>query len=96
MSTLNLDDEDDTNGMAPPPPEKLFVGLEARAYYFDLYRSMSTDHGGVVLSKKQMQQQFPTKDARVLYLELCEKQKMTPNPMGLIRKEEQPTTANLR
>ncbi len=97
MSSLHIDDDDDfyENMLS----KELFVGAEARAHYFELYRSMATQNGGEALSKRQMKQLHQSthfKDARILYLQMCEKQKMAPKPMGIIRKENRPTTVNLR
>jgi hypothetical protein len=80
MSSLHIDADDDfyENMLS----EELFVGAEARAHYFELYRSMATQNGGKALSKRQIKQLHQStnfRDARILYLQMCEKQKWLPN-----------------
>jgi hypothetical protein len=74
----------------------LFVGPESRADFFELYRAMSTPHGGDFMSKRQCKKLPKAKDARMAYLRSCEIMKITPKPMGIIRKVAQPKSFNAR
>jgi hypothetical protein len=82
----------------PLPLLAFFVGVDARSAFFRDYngfiRERQNHNGCGVLSRQKNPSQHI--DARAVYVDFCENQKLIPKPMGLIRRGDEPDTLNAR